>query len=215
MERILRALFLAGVAFAVAPTASAQANAPADRQVTGFRSARFGMNADEVRAAIARDFKAGPELVAELDNPTEQTKILVVTLASMEPGPGPAKVSYILGATTKRLIHVNVVWTTGDTPTEDERNRMAAAGVLLTNYFRAETWKGGQTQGGIMEGKNDVLLFGGIDARGAAVEVHLSGVTLSMEKGPGPAPTGPAYLRIAYLANAKKADVATVRSGTF
>lgn len=188
---------------------------PDEYLVTGFRSAHFGMSADEVRQAIVRDFKPAEGAVTEITNPVEGTRILLLRLAKLDPGPGPATVSYILGSTTQRLVHVNVTWTTGEKPLESLRDKITAAGVLLNNYFRGQKWMPGKTTGGAPEGANGIALFIGVDPQNAAVELHLSGVTVVGPGGPGPAPTGPAQLHLSYIANVTNPDISKIKPDSF
>jgi hypothetical protein len=198
-------LALAGAAIVPAAPAAAQATAqPATPfRITGFRSARFGMPMPELRQAIARDFPAAPaDALTEVDNPTERTRVLLLRLPALEPGPGPATVSYVVSAADQRLTHANVVWQTGAAPSDAERNQIALAGVQLARYFREQAWKPDGAVTGIANGPNSILLFAGVDPQDALVEVVASGVPLSA--GPGgasaPAPTGPALLRVGYSA---------------
>lgn len=208
--RTLIALCLAlGTAWAVAQPA----NNP--HAITGFRSAQFGMDAPQVQAAIAHDFKPAPDAISVLENPTERTQVIVLRLAALEPGPGPASVSYILGATSKRLIHVNVVWKTDGTPPDDTRNKMAAAGVMLANYFRNLAWKPGTTTSGVADGGKGVVLFAGVDPKQAAVEVRVSGVATTAIEGVAAQPEGAAQLLLSYISDIQKPDVAVIKAGTF
>lgn len=220
---LLASLLITGFASAQTPKPAAKPAAPVasaaltggEYQITGFRSARFGMTIDEVKQAIQKDFKPAEGAVAEIENPAERTKIVVVQLPLLDPGPGPASVSYILGATSRRLVHVNVAWTTGQQPTESMRNEITAAGVLLADYFRNLKWKPNGSTTGIPEGQNGLALFIGVDTKNAAVELHISGVTVTGPNGAGPAPTGPAQLRVSYIADLANPDVATIKPGSF
>ncbi len=94
MNRFLRclgllvsAVFSAGASAQAAaedPAASSVAP-PAEHRVDGFRTARFGMRAPEVRAAIARDFDSTPT-IKEIENAAEGTTLLVVDLPMLDPG---------------------------------------------------------------------------------------------------------------------------------
>src|SRR5881394_2384805 len=109
-----------GALAAAQPAGSAkddQAAAPAPNseaveafQVEGFRSARWGMTDAQIKAAIRKDFNLGPEAVQSEENPSERTAVLSVTVPDLLEGAGKARVSYILGHTTKKLIQVNIVW---------------------------------------------------------------------------------------------------------
>jgi hypothetical protein len=209
MRGPMRSFFLFAVAAFVAMPLFAQTpTAPQPHQVTGFRSALWGMTAQEVRAAIRQDFAATDDAITEIDNPAEQTRVIAVKLASLEPAPGPAVLAYVLGARTKRLVRVNVTWTSDANPSDPDRNRMGAAGLQLAAHFRGLDWKAGGTVTNQREGANAVLLFAGVDPKDAAIELHLDGVYLTDAKGTGNAPSGPVKLRIAYIADLRRPDVA-------
>ena len=183
--------------------------------VTGFRSAHFGMDATQVHAAIAQDFKPATDTVTVLENPTEKTQIILLRLAKLEPGPGPASISYILGTTSNRLMHINVVWKTDATPSEETRNKVAAAGVQLANYFRSLAWKPGASTSGTADGGKGIVLFAGVDSNNAGIEVRVSGVATNGIDGVAANPTGAAQLVLSYIANVTKPDIAAIKPGSF
>ena len=166
--KFLKCFLLAPCLAFAAVIAMAQPVADAHR-VVGFRSAHFGMDAAQVRSAIARDFKPLPDSISMLKNPAENTQVLVLRVAELEPGPGPASISYIFGAKSNRLMHVNVVWKTDGTPSDEARNKIAAAGMQLTNYLKDLSWKPGASASGLPDGVSGVVLFVGSDANNAAV----------------------------------------------
>ena len=178
--------------------------APAARplhEITGFRSARFGMDEDQVRAAVARDFKDHAALLQAVRHPDPRYSTLVLPLPSLEPGPGAAGVTYIFAAREHRLVQVNVLWSTTDKPGDAERARMSTAGVQLADYFRALGWRPDAATMGVPLGSNGLVLFSGIDAHKAMVEVSLTGVALQGRDGKAVPAEGPARLRVAYLSS--------------
>lgn len=181
-----------------APQPGASSAKPADFRVHGFRSAAWGMDLAQVREAVQRDFAPPADAFREMDNPAEGTRALVVRLNDLEPVRGPVLVTYLFDAQNKRLFHVNVNWSTGPAPTEAERAQLAVAGMQLQAAFRRQAWKPQGTAENVREGSNAVLLFAGVDAADAAIEIHLAGVILSDAKGQGAEPSGPTTLRIAY-----------------
>lgn len=205
-------LFLA-IAFSIGGGALAQSNEL--HRIHGFRSASFGMTIDEVEAAIEQDFGLTDEDVTLLENPVEATRILVATVPQMAPGPGEAQLFYIFGATSGRLMHVNVVWGTSDTPTEDERNHIAVAGMQLARYFSDLNWKPDGALVGVSAGPSEVMLFIGVDPMDAGVEVFVSGVPMTDSLGQEIVPDGPAILRISYSARYGQPDVVSVEPGDF
>ena len=191
--------------------AGVRAQAEPDR-LHGFRSARFGMAEADLRKAIARDFGVP---VTAFDNAAQRTRVLSVSVPALEPGPGPGTVSYILGANSRRLVHVNVGWTGG--PTDAERDRLAAAALLLANHFRARDWPLGGAAAGVREPPDTLVLFAGVDGHGASVEVRLSGVPLAGADGKVivPAVSNRAELRVVYAANAVRPDIVPLARGAF
>ncbi|HEY8356379.1 MAG TPA: hypothetical protein VIL30_02860 [Ramlibacter sp.] len=202
---------LTGLSLLAAPFVHAQPSrpaAPARHVVHGFRSARFGMGLAQVRAAAESDFPDRIGGVEHVNNPAEQTTVLVVRLPRLEPGPGPASVSYVLGARSKRLMAVNVVWQSGAVPAPGERNAFAAGGTILANYFRGLNWGPMAGTPAVPAGPNGLVMFVGADAAGATVDVRVLGVEIVAPGGKaGPEAKGPVQLRVGYHANPAAPDV--------
>ena len=78
--------------------------------VNGFRSAQFGMKERNVIKAIKNDFGIGKKQVSRKVHPNEKTITLGIEVKKLLPESGTAKVFYILGYKSKRLIHINVIW---------------------------------------------------------------------------------------------------------
>ena len=117
--------------------------------------------------------------------------VVVVDLPALDPGPGTAAVTYLFGAASKRLMHVNVAWTSAPTATEAERNRYTGAGLQLAKYFQGLPWKVDGTTANRPQGPNGLLLFAGLDRKNSAVELHLDGIAIVQPSGPGPVRTRP------------------------
>ena len=197
------ALALSAPADAQSPAASASA---APWLVTGFRSAKFGMTEPEVRAAIAHDFRFGDGALAASGDGPDHARVLALRLPRLDPAPGAVNLSYVFGATSHRLLQVDVAWTTGDHPTDLERSQMAGAGVSLANYFRALAWPPGRITGGAVPHSTTFVFFDGIDPKQAVVDLRAFGVKVT-EAGAVPiSPTGPAVLRLAYAVSVKDID---------
>lgn len=183
--------------------------------ITGFRSAGFGMDKTEVRAAIMQDFQVNDAAISEIVNLEQATTVLTVNLPSLSPGPGPASVFYIFGATTGQLMYINVVWATSETPTVQERDRIAVAGLQLAHYFESLRWKPEGTVSSVSLNPGEVLTFAGVDPDDAGVQVIISGVPMTDAEGHDIPGSGPALLQISYTARFGAADVVTVESGAF
>ncbi|OUN01319.1 MAG: hypothetical protein BAA04_11685 [Firmicutes bacterium ZCTH02-B6] len=191
--------------------------APVDvyHRVAGFRSVRFGMTAEEVRQAIRRDFGVGEDEIESLLNLEQGTLVLAVTVPSLPPGPGPASVYYILGASTERLMYINVVWSTSEDPTDAEREQMVIAGLQLGNYFLRLQWRPEAIVTTVVLGPGEVVVFAGVDPDGAGVQVILRGVPMADEAGQPVPLSGPAMLQVAYAADFGQPDVITIEPGAF
>lgn len=184
-------------------------------QITGFRSAQFGMTADQVREAIRRDFQIESSAIQEIDNVDEATRILSITVPAMEPGPGAAEVYYILGATSQRLMHINVVWATSDSPRAAERDHIGIAGMQLARYFSERNWKPDGAVSGVSNAPGEVLLFAGVDPDDAGVTVLVSGIPITDAAGNVMTPEGQALLRVSYMQRFGQPDTVSVDAGQF
>lgn len=238
IARSTRAVLLAGIilglggpalaqtgAGAATPTATVSTPAPAEPArpafaVAGFRSASFGMKEDKVRAAIKADFPDQAGAIKEGGNDVDRTRSLSITVPSLEPGPGAATIVYVLGASSKELMHVNVMWQRPATATEDERRALVTSGLQLVNYFRGFSWAENKEAVAVPIGPNAVLLFAAHDARKGGVQVRGDGVRYDMVGQDGkvntsPEPNGVATLTISYSRNVEKPDVYRIPAGRF
>lgn len=184
-------------------------------RITGFRSAQFGMNADEVRTAIRRDFQVDDAAIQEIENIDEATLVLTITVPQLEPGPGPAEIYYILGASSQRLMHINVVWSTSETPSDEERNHIGIAGMQLARYFSARQWKPDGTLTGLVSNPGEVVVFVGVDPNDSGVEVLVRGIPVTGPGGNTRTPDGQALLRLSYMQRVGRPDVIEVQEGNF
>ena len=201
---------------AAKPAAKAAPAAKAPFLIKGLRSAQWGMSEAEVRAAIAKDFKPADAAITAFDNPAEKTHVVAVHLDGLAPAPGAVNITYIFGATTRKLIHVNVVWSTGPAPTQPERDQMAAGGVELSKYFMDQAWRAGATGAGAAPDASYFIFFQGADPQGSAVELRGAGISIVLKKGDAPSqPTGPATLRLAYYATTGASDTAAIKPGSY
>jgi hypothetical protein len=205
MPVLLLALALAaGVAAAdPAPVALPLAQ-QATKSIDGFRSARFRTSPSEVRAAIRADFPGAT--IVERFELGEGTKVLQVVVPNLDPGPGEATISYVFGATSLTLAQVSVTWMTRGEATADDRQAIALAGLRLGDFLRTGPQPKAVLAPEIVK-DGAVSLYGALDSNGAAIELLASGVPYGTDEGPAAAPTGPAALRLLYMANPANPDV--------
>ncbi|HWY65579.1 MAG TPA: hypothetical protein VNX61_10220 [Rhizomicrobium sp.] len=229
-----RAALYAGLSLTVLSTASASVAQPTAKpaptlpstvsvtgyDIKGFRSANFGMTQAQAKAAIAADFGAGAK-TTDNANIVEGTQALQVSLDHLDPGPGPALVTYIFGATSHTLTHINVVWVVPGEPTAEQRAAIVTAAVQLTNYFQNLPNPLKATAGVTPTGPNGLLMFAGVDKKGAGIEVATDGISYQATKKEdnkettSPPPKGPAVLRVSYIANAANPDILKIKPGAF
>lgn len=187
-------------------------------EVKGFRSAAFGMTEADVRAAIIKDFGVKAEDIHLTSNALERTTALTVSLPSLDPGPGPAVIAYILGYQSKKLIQVNVVWARSSKTEKIDTGPYIVAGVQLVNYFSEFGWRDGKMVLGMATGPNSLALFAAEDDKTGAVQVVADGVTLQRKTEGGrieatPQPANGVSLRVSYIANRTAPDVFRLKGG--
>jgi len=183
--------------------------------VDGYRSAHFGITEVEVRKAIKVDL--GVDDPARTTNDVEHTTVLTVASKTLLPDSPPAAISYILGATSSRLIQVNVVWGAGGGA---EAKQIVAAADALTAYFLNKGgWSKDSQAVNLALPDGTLLAFRGVDAKGHMVVLHLIPIPESGEgKKDGKDKSIPfkrAMLRLSYIADPTKPDIFHIDKGQF
>jgi hypothetical protein len=188
-------------------------------EVTGFRDARFGMTEAEVRAAVKKSLAVKDADIKTSANPTEGTTLLIVRVDSLDPGPGPATITYIFGNKSKKLIQVNVVWGEDAPNNSSDANAIIGAGTRLERYFQGFGWRKDTTRAGVPVGENTVVLFAGEDEKKGAVRLVVDGIKYQMNREgsqtTSPDPKGAPKLVINYIGDRENPDVAKIEPGKF
>ena len=104
--------------------------------IKGFRSAKFGMNEKSVYRAIATDFKLAKSKVKKTTNTKEHTTGLEIIVPDLFSTGGAAKVGYILGYKSKKLMHINVLWGRGAAEKVDGKDVLTTANLLRTHFLK-------------------------------------------------------------------------------
>ena len=202
----------------VAPAGPPAATPGAPYAINGFRTATFGMTEAEVRTAITRDLGIAADKIATESNPLQRTTALVVR-TSLPPGPGEATVSYLFGATSHTLMHVNVIWATAAAPSTSDRAAIAAAGLQLSNYFRPQPWDPKTpVRAGLVANGAGLLMFDATDSKGGNVQVEADNIPMSRNvngKTESNDPKGAAVLHVSYDQDAAHPDVFAIKPGAF
>ena len=105
-------------------------------KITGFRSAKFEMNEKSVYRAIAKDFKMAKSKVKKITHPAEKTTILEIIVPDLFSIGGIAKVGYVLGFKSRKLIQVNVFWGKGFAEKVDGQAVVLTANTLRTHFLK-------------------------------------------------------------------------------
>ncbi len=210
MKRILVAAFLLLGSVPVL-AADPPVTAGAAYELTGFRSARFGMTEQEVRAAIGKDFGAKAGAVKASDNLYEQTKILSLAVPELLPKGGTAEVNYTFGFKSKRLIQVTLVWSKASDPAITA-DMITANGTLLAGYFMSAGYQPNTIAQNKAAG-NGLVLFQGSDAQGHTTVALLEGTVTPGEN--GNASLTPTQLTVRYIQDPRTPDVYKLPPGQF
>ena len=213
--------------FASEPVAIAENTAPTsetEQQTTppvgppatidGFRQALFGMSEEQVRQAVRREFSAAAGKISSAVHPSEKTTVLSVTASDLLPNSGNARISYIFGYRSKKLIQVNIVWTSEGNAASDET--LVGTANSLRDYFATQNYKPDTVIANRQLAENTILVFRASDLQGRMVLLVLSGVAAAArseeKKGPRPPPL---TLELSYIEDAAHPDVFRIGKGQF
>jgi hypothetical protein len=183
-------------------------------RITGFRSARFGMTVNEVRAAVAIDFgKAATALLPEVVEPGFSALATRAPVAEVE---GPARLIYVFR--DDHLIAVNVVRMTRVRPSDSERRQLITVAERITAQMLSKRWRPFALVRGRPVGGSQLIVFSGADDVGDGVELRLVGVGYAARAGDGQSlvvaqPSGPAALRLVFRMDID--GLAILRPGDF
>lgn len=196
-----------------APASATAKGAVEQATVEGFRSARFGMQAKDVRDAIKKDFGLGDKDVIAGNNPEERTQSLTVKVKDLLPDSPPAAVSYIFGATSKKLIQVNVGWGSTETGMASLATLLPTANTLRDYFIR----KGMYAAPVVANQKlpdGSILVFRGIDEKGRMALLQLKPLPVESKEAKDSPPTNGTLL-LAYIEDPKNPDVFRLEKGKF
>ena len=141
--------------------------------ISGFRSAKFGMQMGEVKKAIYQDFQISEGKINTIKHPTEQTESMAVTVEKLLLGSGKSRVVYVFGYKSKRLIQVNIL-IGHPVDTDLKPQQIVDLGNVLGNHFFKKRY---QEDGLVAHARlNDgsILIFRGKDQKGRMILLRLS-----------------------------------------
>jgi hypothetical protein len=207
-------------AFAAEPEPPASAAPPPQTSpaqpvhVEGFRSAQWGMTEPQIKAAIAKDFKVAPDKIRNEDNLAERTHVLTIIVPDLLEGAGSARVSYIFGYATKKLIQVNLLWGSAEDQQIAAEKIVAAADqlrqLLLDSGYEPQTIV---TNSRMNDG--EMLVFKGEDADKHMTILRLAAAAQPARRGSTEKPTTATALALSYILDAQSPDIYRLKKGQF
>ncbi|WP_136057634.1 hypothetical protein [Candidatus Halocynthiibacter alkanivorans] len=223
-KKFLIALGLASLTFAgtVAPVFSQTATAIVTNDGTaasvaqtivtdGFRSAKFGMDAEAVRAAILTDFGIEDGEIQAGENAVERTQVLTVAVPNLILDGGTAQVSYVFGYSTQNLIQVGATWSAKTDPAMTTKI-LYDNGDVLRSYFMADAYAPDSVRVNVAL-PNGILMFRGADAEDRATLLLLQGTFSIAEDGSNI--LTPASLDLLYSSDPNEPDIFSLPDGAF
>ena len=178
--------------------------------VNGFRSAQFGMNERDLIKAIRNDFGIGKNQISRQIHPNEKTITLGISVSKLLPESGDAKVFYILGYKSKRLIHINVIWGRPVKKNPNAEAVVATANQLRNHFVQKKYQKEGFALNAQL-GEGVILVFQGKDRKGRAARLLLSNPKSDDDKKTGEN----IALTLSYIEKPEDPDVFRIKDGDF
>ena len=131
------------------------------------------MNEKSVYRAIATDFKLAKSKVKKTTDAKEHTTGLEIIVPDLFSTGGAAKVGYILGYKSKKLMHINVLWGKGATEKVNGREVVDTANLLRTHFLKKKYKKEGLVANGKLS-STTTMVFRGKDKQDRMVLLTLS-----------------------------------------
>ena len=183
-------------------------------KVEGFRSARWGMDAAQVKAAIQKDFGISPEKVKTEENAAERTTILTATVSDLLEGAGPARLSYVLGFKTKKLIQVTILWGTPVDP-QSHPDKIVTAANQLRQLFLDSGYQPGSVVTNAQMADGTILVFQGQDADKHTTVLRLANAPAPAKGSKTEGPGGSVVLSLSYTLDSRSPDIFRLKKGQF
>jgi hypothetical protein len=208
LSLILCGLMLAGTSLAKPETGVGTSQKWA--VVNGFRSAQFGMSERDIIKAIRNDFGADKKKISRQVHPNEKTITLGITVSRLLPESGEAKVFYILGYKSRRLIHINVIWGRPVMKNPNAEAVVATANQLRNHFVQKKYQKEGFALNAQL-GEGVILVFQGKDRKGRAARLLLNNPKSEDDKKAGEN----IALTLSYIEKPEDPDVFKIKEGDF
>jgi hypothetical protein len=178
-------------------------------KVDGFRSANFGMTEQQVRNAIRKDFGLSGDKVSA-DEQADKTTVLSITVPEKDllPDIGPARVSYVFGFKSKKLMQVSLAW--GAPGHEVSGEKLGAAAGSLRDFFLTQNFPAENRVVNGQASDGSVVVFRGVDAQKRTVLLRVIG---GKPEGENQKPQF--AMRLDYVLDIQNMDVFKISKGQF
>jgi hypothetical protein len=183
--------------------------------IDGFRGAKWGMTEAEVKTAITNDFKIPVDKLKTEPNPNERTAVLTIQVPDLIDGAGTARVSYIFGYTSKKLIQVNLVWGTPVDP-QAKPDGIVAAANQLRDLFMGSGYDPHTVVANARANDGEVIVFEGQDADKRTTLLRLvAGQPAADKDAKKDKPPAVTALFLSYILDSRNPDIYRLKKGQF
>jgi hypothetical protein len=183
-------------------------------KVEGFRSARWGMDAAQVKAAIHKDFGVPADKVKTEENAAERTTVLTIAVNDLLEGAGPARISYILGYKTKKLIQATVLWGTPIDP-QAQPEKVVAAANQLRQLFLDSGYQPETVVANARMADGTILVFQGQDTDKHTTVLRLANTAAPTKGSKAEAAGASVVLSLSYILDSRSPDIFRLKKGQF
>ena len=181
--------------------------------IEGFRSAKFGSKEKNVLKAIIKDFKISKRKVKRSVHPLTRTTSLEIKVPKLLEVGGPAKIFYIFGYKSKKLMSVNVLWGRGIDEKVDPQTVVDAANLLRTHLIKKQYVKEGFLANSRLDDVSTIVFRGKDKKNRMALLVLNSHKTKNNKDAKKDAPNF--SLKLSYVLNAENPDIFTINDDDF
>jgi hypothetical protein len=130
------------------------------------------------------------------------------------PNTSTARISYIFGYRSKKLIQINVVWTSAGSAASDEA--IVAAANSLRDYFAAQRYNPNSSVANRQLADNTIVVFRANDLQARTVLLVLSGAAAAARSEDKKQPqASPLTLKLSYILDAAHPDIFRIAKGQF
>ena len=200
------------------PTSIAKTQTPTKSEkkwakVDGFRSAKFGMREKDVYRAINKDFKIKKSEVKRTTNNMELTTVFEIDVPKLLHVGGSAKVAYVFGYKSKKLVQVNVIWSQKVKDQKSTQGVVNAANILRNHLIKKRYQKDGYAANTKLNNATTVV-FRGKDKNNRMALLVLNVPPEPKDKN-AKSPTRSITLSLNYILEIDNPDVLTINEDDF